>query len=122
MLKTHFFVLFLCFTTVGALTLVLYTLSCILFSTGVKDEMQIEKLYSFECGYSSFSDARDAFDIKFYLVGILFLLFDLEISFLLPLAVTLVSLNIIDFVSIIVFLAILTIGFIFEWKKGGLDW
>ena len=80
-----------------ALTLVLYLLSCVLFSTGIEDELQIERLYAYECGYSSFSDARDAFDIKFYLVAVLFLIFDLEISFLFPMAVTLQALGIVDY-------------------------
>ncbi len=122
MLKTHFFILFLCFTTVAALTLILYFLSCVLFSTGIDDELQVEKLYAYECGYSSFSDARDAFDIKFYLVAVLFLIFDLEISFLFPMAVTLAALSVVDFISVFIFLGILTAGFVFEWKKGGLDW
>jgi len=122
MLKTHFLILFLFLMTVSLLTFILYALSCILFSAGVDDEFQIEKLYAFECGFGSFSDARDAFDIKFYLVAVLFLLFDLEISFLLPLAVTLSALTFVDFVSITLFLFILILGFVFEWKKGGLDW
>jgi NADH-quinone oxidoreductase subunit A len=122
MLKTHFFVLVLFITTVIALTLILYTLSCIFFSPSVDEELQIERLYAYECGYSSFSDARDAFDIKFYLVAVLFLIFDLEISFLLPLAVTLSALSIIDFTTVLFFLFILTIGFVYEFKKGGLDW
>jgi len=122
MLKTHFLILFLFIMTVSVLTLILYALSCILFSAGVDDELQIEKLYAFECGFGSFSDARDAFDIKFYLVAVLFLLFDLEISFLLPLAVTLSALTIVDFFSVTLFLIILILGFVFEWKKGGLDW
>ena len=92
------------------------------FSVGVEDEQQIEKLYAYECGFGSFSDARDAFDIKFYLVAVLFLIFDLEISFLLPMSVTLSALSLYDFVTIIFFLLILTLGFVFEWKKGGLDW
>jgi NADH-quinone oxidoreductase subunit A len=94
----------------------------VFFNVGVEDEQQIEKLYAYECGFGSFSDARDAFDIKFYLVAVLFLIFDLEISFLLPMSVTLSALSLYDFIIIIFFLYILTIGFVFEWKKGGLDW
>ena len=122
MLETHFYVIILFLSTVFLLTQILYVLSCIFFSTGVEDSYQIEKLYAYECGYGSFSDARDAFDIKFYLVAILFLIFDLEISFLLPLAVTLSTLQFIDFVSSFFFLFVLAVGFVFEWKKGGLDW
>ena len=122
MLKTHLLISLLFFSTVLVLTLVLYALSCILFTIGVEDEHQIEKLYAYECGFGSFSDARDAFDIKFYLVAVLFLIFDLEISFLLPVAVNLSALVLSDFITILFFLVILTLGFVFEWKKGGLDW
>lgn len=122
MLKTHFFVVVLFFTTILLLTLILYFLSCVFFSTGVDDEFQIERLYAYECGYSSFSDARDAFDIKFYLVAVLFLIFDLEISFLFPMAVTLSTLGLIDYITVLSFLAILTVGFAYEWKKGAMDW
>ena len=122
MLKTHLLISLLFFSTVLVLTLVLYALSCILFTIGVEDEHQIEKLYAYECGFGSFSDARDAFDIKFYLVAVLFLIFDLEISFLLPVAVNLSALVLSDFITILFFLVILTLGFVFEWKKGGLVW
>ena len=122
MLKTHLLALVLFFSSILVLTLILYALYCIFFSVGVEDEQQIEKLYAYECGFGSFSDARDAFDIKFYLVAVLFLIFDLEISFLLPMSVTLSALSLYDFVIIIFFLLILTLGFVFEWKKGGLDW
>lgn len=84
MLKTHFFFLVLFLTTVGLLTFVLYLLSCVFFSTSIDEELQVERGYAFESGFSSFSDARDTFDIKFYLVAVLFLIFDLEISFLFP--------------------------------------
>jgi NADH:ubiquinone oxidoreductase subunit 3 (subunit A) len=122
MLKTHLLIVVLFFTTIIAITLILYLLSCVFFSTGVEDELQIEKLYQYECGYSPFGDAREAFDIKFYLVAVLFLIFDLEISFLLPMAVTLSALGIVEYSTVILFLTILTIGFVYEWRKGGLDW
>jgi NADH:ubiquinone oxidoreductase subunit 3 (subunit A) len=122
MLKTHFLILFIYFFTILLLSFILYLLSMILFSTGINDELQIERLYAYECGFNSFSDARDAFDIKFYLVAVLFLIFDLEISFLFPLSTVLISLNFLAFLSILFFLVILTIGFVYEWKKGGLDW
>jgi NADH:ubiquinone oxidoreductase subunit 3 (subunit A) len=122
MLKTHFLIVVLFVITMTALTLILYLLSCIFFSTGIEDELQIERLYSYECGYSAFGDARDAFDIKFYLVAVLFLIFDLEISFLLPMAVTLSALSVVDYLTVISFLIILTIGFVYEWRKGGIEW
>jgi len=122
MLKTHFLILILYFTTVVALTLILYLLSCVFFSSGVEDELQIERLYAFECGFSAFGDARDSFDIKFYLVAVLFLIFDLEISYLFPMAVSLEALNIVDYCTALFFLAILTIGFVYEWKRGAIDW
>jgi NADH-quinone oxidoreductase subunit A len=122
MLKTHFFVLILFMTTVIALTLILYILSCVFFSPAIEEELQVERLYAYECGYSSFSDARDAFDIKFYLVAVLFLIFDLEISFLFPAAVTLSSLGGLEYGSMLVFLGILTAGFVYEWCKGAISW
>lgn len=118
----HLFTLFLSLLTITAFTLTLYSLACMLFSTNVEENLSIEKLYSYECGYSPFSDARDAFDIKFYLVAILFLIFDLEILFLIPLTVALVSIKLSEFLLILLFLFILTVGFIYEWKRGGLDW
>ena len=118
----HYFTLALFFCTLLALVLILYLLSCIFFTSAIEEELQIEKMYAYECGYSSFSDARDAFDIKFYLVAVLFLIFDLEISFLMPLAVTAGALGLLDISACIFFLGLLTVGFIFEWKKGGLDW
>ena len=122
MLRTHLFILFFFLFTICLLSFILYLLSMIFFSSGVTDELQIERLYAYECGFNSFSDSRDAFDIKFYLVAVLFLIFDLEVSFLFPLSTVLISLNIISILSILFFLIILTVGFIYEWKKGGLDW
>jgi NADH-quinone oxidoreductase subunit A len=122
MFKTHLLILLLFFFTIVLLSFILYLLSIVLFNSGVSDELQIERLYAYECGFNSFSDARDAFDIKFYLVAVLFLIFDLEISFLFPLSTAIISLNITAFFGILLFLIILTIGFIYEWRKGGLDW
>jgi NADH-quinone oxidoreductase subunit A len=81
-----------------------------------------EKLSAYECGFESFGDARGKFDVRFYLVAILFIIFDLEIAFLFPWAVTLGKIGLFGFWSMMVFLGVLTIGFIYEWKKGGLDW
>jgi NADH-quinone oxidoreductase subunit A len=81
-----------------------------------------EKLSAYECGFEAFSDSRIEFDVRFYLVAILFIIFDLEIAFLFPWAVTLGNIGALGFWSMIVFLLILTIGFIYEWKIGVLDW
>ena len=81
-----------------------------------------EKLSAYECGFDAFDDSRMEFDIRFYLVAILFIIFDLEIAFLFPWAVSLGEIGIFGFISMMIFLSILTIGFIYEWKKGALDW
>ena len=81
-----------------------------------------EKLSAYECGFEAFSDSRMEFDVRFYLVAILFIIFDLEIAFLFPLAVTLNNTGLFGFWSMMVFLSVLTVGFIYEWKKGALDW
>ncbi len=81
-----------------------------------------EKLSAYECGFEPFSDSRMEFDVRFYLVAILFIIFDLEIAFLFPWAISLGSIGIVGFISMMIFLFILTIGFIYEWKKGALDW
>ena len=81
-----------------------------------------EKLSAYECGFEAFDDSRMEFDVRFYLVAILFIIFDLEIAFLFPWAISLGSLGALGFWSMMVFLGILTIGFIYEWKKGALEW
>jgi len=81
-----------------------------------------EKLSAYECGFEAFSDSRMEFDIRFYLVAILFIIFDLEIAFLFPWAVTLNNTGLFGFWSMMVFLSVLTVGFVYEWKKGALDW
>ena len=81
-----------------------------------------EKLSAYECGFEAFSDSRIQFDVRFYLVAILFIIFDLEIAFLFPWAISLGKIGFFGFVSMMIFLFILTIGFIYEWKKGALDW
>jgi len=80
------------------------------------------KLSPYECGFEAFEDARMKFDVRYYLIAILFILFDLEIAFLFPWAVVLPDIGIFGFWSMMVFLAILVIGFIYEWKKGALEW
>ncbi|MDY0330048.1 MAG: NADH-quinone oxidoreductase subunit A [Thiomonas sp.] len=81
-----------------------------------------EKNSPYECGFEAFEDARMKFDVRYYLVAILFILFDLEIAFLFPWAVALKDMGQIGFWAMMIFLSILTIGFIYEWKKGALDW
>jgi NADH-quinone oxidoreductase subunit A len=81
-----------------------------------------EKLSAYECGFNAFDDARMTFDVRFYLVAILFIIFDLEVSFLFPWAVAFRQVGEVGFWSMMAFLAVLTIGFIYEWKKGALEW
>jgi NADH-quinone oxidoreductase subunit A len=81
-----------------------------------------EKLSAYECGFNAFDDARMKFDVRFYLVSILFIIFDLEVAFLFPWAVSLGEIGVFGFWSMVVFLAVLTIGFIYEWRKGALEW
>ena len=81
-----------------------------------------EKLSAYECGFDAFDDSRMEFDVRFYLVAILFIIFDLEIAFLFPWAISLSSIGTLGYSSMMIFLFVLTIGFIYEWKKGALDW
>ncbi len=86
------------------------------------DNPDSEKLSPYECGFEAFEDARMKFDVRYYLVAILFILFDLEIAFLFPWAVVLQEIGWFGFSAMFIFLAILVIGFIYEWKKGALEW
>ncbi|MFZ0839123.1 MAG: NADH-quinone oxidoreductase subunit A [Xanthobacteraceae bacterium] len=81
-----------------------------------------EKLSAYECGFNAFDDARMKFDVRFYLVAILFIIFDLEVSFLFPWAVAFGDVGVAGFWAVMIFLAVLTIGFIYEWSKGALEW
>jgi NADH-quinone oxidoreductase subunit A len=81
-----------------------------------------EKVSAYECGFEPFDDARRRFDVRFYLVAILFIIFDLEVAFLFPWAVSLSTIGMFGFWSMIGFLAVLTVGFIYEWRKGALEW
>ena len=81
-----------------------------------------EKLSTYECGFEAFGDSRMEFDVRFYLVAILFIIFDLEIAFLFPWAISLGNIGTLGFWSMMIFLFVLAIGFIYEWKKGALDW
>ena len=81
-----------------------------------------EKLSAYECGFNAFDDARMKFDVRFYLVAILFIIFDLEVAFLFPWAAALGDIGLFGFWSMMLFLAVLTVGFIYEWRKGALEW
>jgi NADH-quinone oxidoreductase subunit A len=81
-----------------------------------------EKLSEYECGFPAFEDPRSQFDVRFYLVAILFIIFDLEVAFLFPWAITFGDLGWFGFWSMIVFLGVLTVGFVYEWRKGALEW
>jgi len=86
------------------------------------DRPDPEKLSPYECGFEAFEDARMKFDVRYYLVAILFILFDLEIAFLFPWAVALPDIGLFGFVAMMIFLLILVVGFVYEWKKGALEW
>jgi NADH-quinone oxidoreductase subunit A len=101
-----------------AIGLVLLGLGLVL-GRGKKDA---EKLSAYECGFEAFEDTRMKFDVRYYLVAILFIVFDLEIAFLFPWAVSLGALGLAGLVSMAVFLGVLVVGFIYEWKKGALEW
>ena len=90
-----------------------------IFSVKAADQ---EKISVYECGFDPFGDSRKVFEVRFFLVGILFIIFDLEISFLFPWSVVLSDIHIFGYWTMIVFLAILTVGLIYEWMKGGLEW
>jgi len=88
----------------------------------VPQKPDVEKTSAYECGFEAFTDARHKFDVRFYLVAILFIIFDLEVAFLFPWAISLGQTGVYGFWSMMIFLAILTIGFIYEWRKGALEW
>ena len=81
-----------------------------------------EKVSAYECGFNAFGDARMKFDVRFYLVSILFIIFDLEVAFLFPWAIALGEVGAFGFWSMMIFLAVLTVGFVYEWRKGALEW
>ena len=100
------------------LSMLILSLSFV-FSTQKPDP---EKVSAYECGFDPFDDARARFDIRFYLVAILFIIFDLEVTFLFPWAISLHTIQLTGFWTMVVFLLILTIGFVYEWRKGALEW
>ena len=87
-----------------------------------RQKPDVEKNSAYECGFEAFDDARSRFDVRFYLVALLFIIFDLEVAFLFPWAVALGDIGVFGFWSMVVFLGILTVGFIYEWRKGALEW
>jgi NADH-quinone oxidoreductase subunit A len=117
LLDSYFSILIFLVVSLG-LSLVILGLSYLLAS----QKSDTEKLSAYECGFDPFDDARSTFDVRFYLVAILFIIFDLEVSFLFPWCVTLGQLPLFGFWSMMVFLLILTVGFVYEWQKGALDW
>ena len=112
------------------LSIIIFLFIALLISTGFilvnyissPNNPDPEKLSAYECGFDAFDDSRMEFDVRFYLVAILFIIFDLEIAFLFPWAITLGKIGVFGFWSMMLFLAVLTIGFIYEWKKGALEW
>ena len=109
----------LLFLMVAAAISVVMVMGSLLFG---KQKPDAEKLSAYECGFDAFADARNKFDVRFYLVALLFIIFDLEIAFLFPWAIALGKIGVFGFWSMVVFLGVLTVGFIYEWKKGALDW
>ncbi len=109
-------VIFLCIALVLSLVIIIIPT---LFASYRPDK---EKNSPYECGFEPFQDSRSEFDVRFYLVSILFIIFDLEITFLFPWAITLSKIGTLGFWSMMIFLGLLTIGFIYEWKKGALEW
>ena len=111
------------FLGISTLIALVFIIASALFAPSAPDP---EKMSSYECGFNAFDDARMKFDVRFYLVSILFIIFDLEVAFLFPWAVSMFDLSqagmIFAFWSMMVFLGVLTIGFIYEWKKGALEW
>jgi NADH-quinone oxidoreductase subunit A len=106
---------------IGVATVIGLVLLAVAFLVAYK-QPDPEKLSAYECGFNAFDDARMKFDVRFYLVAILFIIFDLEVSFLFPWAAAFGQLGVYGFWSMMLFLAVLTIGFIYEWKKGALEW
>ena len=109
-------------TVATGLALLLMSLGLIIGRLSAKSRGDAQKLSPYECGFEAFEDSRMKFDVRYYLVAILFILFDLEMAFLFPWAIANDSVGLVGFWTVMVFLAVLTVGFIYEWKKGALDW
>jgi NADH-quinone oxidoreductase subunit A len=109
-------------TVATGLALVLLSLGLIIGRSQAKAKGDPEKLSPYECGFEAFEDSRMKFDVRYYLVAILFIIFDLEIAFLFPWAVVLDSIGAFGLIAMGIFLFILVVGFVYEWKKGALEW
>jgi NADH-quinone oxidoreductase subunit A len=117
-LLANYFPILVFLVIAGVIGLAMVTASLLL----AKQKPYAEKLSAYECGFEAFDDARRRFDVRFYLVSILFIIFDLEVAFLFPWAIGLADIGVFGFLSMMGFLAVLTVGFIYEWNKGALDW
>ncbi len=117
-LLANYFPILVFLVIAGVIALAMVTASLLL----ARQKPYAEKLSAYECGFEAFDDARRRFDVRFYLVSILFIIFDLEVAFLFPWAVSLADIGVFGFLSMMGFLAVLTVGFIYEWNKGALDW
>jgi NADH-quinone oxidoreductase subunit A len=113
---------FIFLTVATLLAGVLLGLGTLIGRLGARKLSDAEKLTPYECGFDAFEDSRARFDVRYYLVAILFIVFDLEIAFLFPWAVTLSRIGAYGMVTMAIFLSILVVGFIYEWKKGALEW
>lgn len=107
------------FLVLGAAISGLFIVGSLLLAPSAPDP---EKNSAYECGFNAFDDARMKFDVRFYLVAILFIIFDLEVAFLFPWAISLGKIGLLGFWSMVVFLGVLTVGFIYEWRRGALEW
>ena len=117
-LLAEYFPILVFLVIAGGIAVAMITASYIL----ARQRPDSEKLSPYECGFDPFEDARMRFDVRYYLVAILFIIFDLEVAFLFPWAVSLGDIGIFGFWSMIVFLGVLTVGFAYEWRKGALEW
>ncbi|HWB48319.1 MAG TPA: NADH-quinone oxidoreductase subunit A [Stellaceae bacterium] len=117
-LLAEYFPILVFLVIAGGLALVMITASLVV----ARQRPDSEKLSPYECGFEPFEDARVRFDVRYYLVAILFIIFDLEVAFLFPWAVSLGDIGVFGFWSMIVFLGVLTVGFAYEWRKGALEW
>ena len=106
----------------SGLAAIMLGLGSLLGRLSTRSKRDAEKLSPYECGFEPYEDARMRFDVRYYLVAILFIVFDLEIAFLFPWAVSLVKIGVFGLLAMGIFLGILVVGFIYEWKKGALDW
>jgi NADH-quinone oxidoreductase subunit A len=117
-LLSEYFPILVFLVIAGGIALAMVVASLVL----ARQNPNSEKLSPYECGFEPFADARVRFDVRYYLVAILFIIFDLEVAFLFPWAVSLGDIGVFGFWSMIVFLGVLTVGFIYEWRKGALEW